>query len=335
LSSSISGSDAVGSSAAADVLASRQWLRTFLTVAAAGFFGAAAFIVAADPYDTGRLALLRVGGVVDERPAFASASRSRDPGFDAAVIGNSHAELLDPERLSNLTGWKFVQLSVSGTSVAEQEATARSFLGHHEGKPVTALFVLDDYWCAPQPPEGAFPFPFWLYGNVWSYLANVISVDGFSKAWSRVELALRLKMPTRRDGYANYELTKQWDAAAAALRVAGIPPWESSDIGAALPGIDVLRDLSGLASSGSHFILLWTPVHANALPAPGSPAERRFDECKRGFAALALAHPFMTIIDWRVRGHVASNVQNFWDKTHYRGAVARDLEVAVAGALPR
>ena len=54
-------------------------------------------------------------------------SRARDRRFDAAVIGNSRAQLLDPARLSALTRHNFVQLSVPAAHVAEEEAIVSWF----------------------------------------------------------------------------------------------------------------------------------------------------------------------------------------------------------------
>jgi hypothetical protein len=80
------------------------WARFCVAFVAAGSLAALAVVVVTitiDPYDTGRLALVRWPGVPEllgpEAPRLASASRARDPAFDAAVLGSSHAQLLKPD----------------------------------------------------------------------------------------------------------------------------------------------------------------------------------------------------------------------------------------------
>jgi hypothetical protein len=318
--------------------AARRWLAAFLATSAICFFGAAAFIVATDPYDTGRFALLKVRGLVDERPAFAAASRGRDPDFDAAIIGNSRAQMLDPSRLSDLTGRRFVQLSMQGAPVPVQYETARYFIEHHKAIPVAILFVIDDLWCTPGPAPPGFPFPLWLYGDNWSYLANVVGPDGLSKAVRRLGLALGLTQRSRPDGYDNVEERNRalWDSkSAAALGFQAAPPWANEDVGAPIPKVDTMRALLELASPGSRFVLLWTPYYLSALPAAGSPAEARLETCKQAYASLAASRHDTAVIDRRIRGPLAADASNFLDSTHIRTPLARMLEAAAAPALAR
>jgi len=53
-----------------------------------------------DPYDTGRFPSLGIIGIGDRSMRTADASRGRDPRFNAAVIGNSTANVL------TLTGYR-------------------------------------------------------------------------------------------------------------------------------------------------------------------------------------------------------------------------------------
>ena len=85
---------------------------------------------AIDPYDTGRSTLLGKPGIRPQGPWTAAASRGRDQAFDAAIIGNSHIQLLSPERLRETTGLSFVQLSTPGSGPREQFAVLNWFLRH-------------------------------------------------------------------------------------------------------------------------------------------------------------------------------------------------------------
>src|ERR1700761_9104483 len=66
-----------------------------------------ALIIAVDPWDSGRFPSLGIVGVADDSQRVVNVSLGRDPQFDAAIFGNSHGQLLDPERLSRATRRSF------------------------------------------------------------------------------------------------------------------------------------------------------------------------------------------------------------------------------------
>ena len=80
-----------------------EWGRCLAACLGALALGAAlvfAFVLAVDPYDSGRVGLLGIEGVDDRNPRTAKASRARDPQFDSAMVGNSTGQLLKPAELS-------------------------------------------------------------------------------------------------------------------------------------------------------------------------------------------------------------------------------------------
>ena len=81
---------------------------------------AVAIAYAIDPYDRGSLAAFEGRGVRVQGPRTATASRGRDPAFDAAIVGNSHVQLLSPERLTRATRASFVSLATPGTGCASR-----------------------------------------------------------------------------------------------------------------------------------------------------------------------------------------------------------------------
>ena len=136
------------------------------------FVAAAAAILAAllatafllDPYDTGRSPLQKPG-VRPQGPRTAGASRGRDLSFNAAIIGNSHIQLLSPERLNAQTGLAFVQLSIVATGPKEMFPVLKWFLRHHPS-PRALVIGADRLWCADEVASwNNAPFPFWLYSS--------------------------------------------------------------------------------------------------------------------------------------------------------------------------
>src|SRR5215211_7270955 len=87
----------------------RRFTRTFLLAAAVSLAGLVGLAFAIDPYHSGRSSLFAKPGVRPQGPRTAGVSRGRDPAFDAAILGNSHIQLLSPERLKAKTGLSFVQ----------------------------------------------------------------------------------------------------------------------------------------------------------------------------------------------------------------------------------
>lgn len=79
MSSSTSSSDLAANSATA---AWTRWLAVFVGAIALGCSVVFALVLAVDPYDSGRVGILGIEGVVDASPRTANASRARDPQFD-------------------------------------------------------------------------------------------------------------------------------------------------------------------------------------------------------------------------------------------------------------
>ena len=141
------------------------------------------FILVTDPFDRGHRISLLAPGVLDESPRTANVSRGRDPRFDAAIFGNSHIQLLDPDRLLQLTGFHFVQLSAPATGPREQAAFIKWFMRNRPT--IRAMIVgIDDRWCGQDPKMPVLdPFPFWLYGDNFGYFTHVVSVRALDHGW--------------------------------------------------------------------------------------------------------------------------------------------------------
>src|SRR5215210_3657602 len=102
------------------------FLATVTCVAVALF----ALVLLADPYDTGRFSIIRQRSPVQAAPFLATASRMRQPAFDAFILGNSHIQLIEPTRLSAATGLSFASVVLAGTAWREQLAVLDFVLQH-------------------------------------------------------------------------------------------------------------------------------------------------------------------------------------------------------------
>src|SRR6266853_6440840 len=120
----------------------RRFALTFLVAFFGGFGLIYAALVLIDPYDTGRFPTFMRPGVFDGGQRTANASRGRDPQFNAAVIGNSRGQLLDPAKMSASTGLSFVQLTTPGSGPKEHMTMMQYFMQHHSR--VAALVLSTD-----------------------------------------------------------------------------------------------------------------------------------------------------------------------------------------------
>ena len=233
-------SGAVGADAHAVSVGNPVWRRfallflgVFVTVVGIAY----AFIILVDPYDSGRFVSFGLrspydgttngladvtGGIPasDSRVSFGDTDTSqrtsnvalgRAPQFNAAIFGNSHGQLLSPERLSRATGLNFVQLTVPGSNVREQLAMMHWFTAHHTDIGAMVL-ALDERWCVTDPALPLrTPFPFWLYSDSnLVYLSHAMSTRSLRDSFRRVAAAFGSPPAVDPAGYADYEMGKAW-----------------------------------------------------------------------------------------------------------------------------
>jgi hypothetical protein len=335
--SSTSGSDALGSGASAPTvgaLAWRRWVRLFCAVFAAGLALLYLFVVVTDPFSTGRFTVFSGVDIAFSDLSFANAGRARDLRFDVAIIGNSHAAF-EPSRLSEVSGHKFVLLSVAGTAAREQLAMARSFVRHHRGRPVGLLWVLDYLWCVPEGHFGFInipDFPYWLYDSAnLEYLRNIFQMASVQASFHRLAIRLFNAPQARRsDGYAD-SLELPPDRLARAI--GATRPVADPAPGAPFRSAELMAAFAAELDPQTSLVFVFLPNYVSFLPEPGSPAADRLAACKARFRAIADGHPRGAFIDRMVDDDIARDPANFMDATHARGPLMRRLEPELAAVI--
>lgn len=312
----------------------KVWRRFALTLVGVFAGGLAIIFVALviiDPYDTGRFPTFMRPGVTDIEQRTANASRARNPAFSAAVFGDSRGQMLDPARLTELTGLEFVQLTTPGSGPREQAALMNYFIEHHP-KVSAVVLVADERWCDHDPAlEVRFPFPFWLYRGNAEYLENLLSTRSVAFASQRIKLMLGKAQSSDRRGYRNYEIGHAWNFHpndAWPLPAAQSPP--PIDFFPAMPVLDGI--LEKLPASVP-VVILMSPVYRTMLPAPGSQIAADLPACKAALAKRIEGRPRSAFLDFLIDTPVSHDPENFMDHEHYRGNVARMLEAQIAAAI--
>jgi hypothetical protein len=331
------------SSSEARPAAEGAWRRFGLSFVAAAAVLLVAILGAAyaiDPYDTGRSSLLHKPGVRPQGPRTAGASRGRDPAFDAAVIGNSHAQLLSPERLNALTGRSFVQLTVPATGPKEQLVLIDWFVRHHPGARAIVIGA-DDRWCAADPAlPNIKPFPFWLYSrDRLEYAGGLLRYHVLEELLPRLRyVASKRAGRARPDGYWDYEphytaLGFDRDPALRARLEHRATDRYIENATGRFPAADQLRQAIAALSSQTAVVVVFPPIYGQLLPAPGSPGDLADRACKAALADAAASRANGAVVDWRRERPEIHNPSWFFDQTHYRHAIAQLVERDVAHAL--
>jgi hypothetical protein len=296
----------------------------------------AALILALDPYDTGRFSLFAEVGVPNFGPRLTAASRARQKEMDAAIIGNSTIQLIDPARLSVQSGGHVVSLTVPGTGPEEQLVIARYFLEHHgKGALRGLVFGIDGTWCAAHLAL-LNPFPFWLYadGDL-DYLDNMMRLASARAAIAKAKLLLGRGQAASRNGYDDYERDRPWHADAARQRLnqaavdAAVPDQDAADNIAAAP---LLAQFLASLPSAVPVALVVPPRYRDPEATPAASAVARQRACAAAYRKIAHTRAKTAMLDFIEQKDIAGP-DEFWDPIHYRAPVARRMEAAIAAAL--
>lgn len=317
----------------------RLFLRTGIGLLA-GYL-ALAFIV--DPYDSGRSRLLSAGAVRPQGPRTAAALRGRDPAFEGAVFGNSHIQLVEPERLKAATGIPFVQLSVPATGPGEQLALLGWFLAHHPA-PKAVVLSVDDLWCTDDPAlTNEKPFPFWLYSHdPLAYGRGLLRYTVAEEVVGRLGWLLggRARQAVA-DGWWDYEpdylqLDDIGDGRFRASRETPAP--DAAEPGRAGPDFPAAARLGPVLSRiapETAVVMVFPPIYAAGLPRPDTPRARAEAACRAAMTTALARHGRSALIDGRRDRPALHDPAGFFDQTHYRHALARPLADEIAAAIVR
>jgi hypothetical protein len=310
----------------------RGFVTRFLAVFVAVLAATLAVVLLIDPYDSGRFPSVGISGVSDTNQRTEYLSLGRSDKFNAAVLSDSHGQLLDPERLTQATGLSFVQLSVPGAMAPEQLAVMRWFIRHHAHIGALVL-AADARWCAEDPQPWKW-FPFWLYGDSdLTYLANSLNSRSVGAAWRRLKHALGLLQPSDPRGYDDYEARRPPDykfdfPSAPSPSPSPEPP--PIDLSArAFPAIDRLKAELDAAPAGTSLVVVFPPVYISLLPTDAA-SVAELKECKARLARLARSTPRGGFLDYLTDSRLARDQASFQDTDHYRAPVARRIEQEIA-----
>lgn len=266
----------------------------------------------------------------------ADASIGRRQGVDTAIIGDSTVQLLDPARLSRLTGRSVVSLAVTGSGPLEQLAIAEWFRRHHRGSAGLLLVIgINWSWCTTDDPITLqHPFPFWLYSDSqFDYAINLLNYKAFEAVFRRVKLLVGDQRMAPADGYHDYDTGNAWHFPKFQAATLEDTPAPSGPATEALTAAPLLRQFLARLDPATRVVLLIPPRHISALPRPGTWAGAALDDCKRNYRAIANSRAGTWLVDFLLDTPTVRRDENFRDAYHYRGPIARAMEDRLAELL--
>lgn len=292
-----------------------------------------AFLLAVDPYDSGKFGFLGIDGMADRNSVTANASRVRDQNFDSAIIGNSTALLLNPNPLSEATGFRFVQLSVVGGSPREELAVLDSFLRHHP-RPGALVFVTDPWWCEHDQREKPRPFPYWLYGDSsLVYAGHLFNSAAIEHAFQR--LAIGLGLHRRADPSGTFNPDDVWPTGQFFEKAPpkDPPPAETEAGRSILPEVAKLEAVVRQLPVDVPVVILAPPTYAPTVPQVGSAVAVDREACNAALRRIVTGRPHSNFIDYRVDNALTRDRGNFLDFIHYRPLIAAKILDGIAASI--
>jgi hypothetical protein len=309
-------------------------LRACLGALAIGAVLLFAVMIAVDPYDSGKFGWLGIAGVDDRDTVTATASRARDPQFDSAIIGNSTAQMLNPAKLSQATGLRFVQLYLTGASPREQLAALDAFLRNHQ-RVGALVFVTDPYWCVHQRVE--YPkdrFPYWLYDDSSiAYAARLLSWPAIERVSQRISIGLGWRQRNEPNGYFSYEdiwhpgvfreVNAPRDPAPAAIATGRDPFPEITLLGAAIKRLPASVPV----------VVVVPPTLSMTVAKSGTPAAAEREACNAALKRTVADRPHSNFINYRIENALTRDRNNFADFIHYRPIIADKMAEGIADSI--
>ena len=305
----------------------------FLGVPLVGACLILAFLIAIDPYDTGKFGLVNIEGVDDQNTITAIPSRARDPQFDSAVIGNSTVQLLNPAELSQATGLRFVQLYKIGGSPPEELAVLDLFMRKHP-RPGALIIGADPLWCGHNRDEPAQNLPYWLYDrSFFEYAVRLMSWQSIEHAFQRISIGLGWHQRAIVNGFFNYE--EIWPPGTFhAINLPRDPdPAATATAREVFPAIARLDTAIGKIPSDVPIVLFVPPTFYTTVPQPGSVAAIEQEACNAALARTVAGRPRSRFINYRVDNALTRDRTNFADFIHYRGAIAERISQGIIASL--
>jgi hypothetical protein len=292
----------------------------------------AAFVYLRDPFQ-----VLRPSS---GSPDFSAVAQFQIPGiarhypYDAVVTGTSTSSNFRPADLLSALGWHAVNLSIAGSTIAEQHAVLQTALA--TGKARHVLWGIDPFAFASSVGR---PFPYYLYrAPGWRTAPYLLNIGAITHG-----LSTMVRPEARRTSFAQWTEHVAWDHQYHYGAAEVLTAWQHRDTVPApdLPGTPALADqavdtlLSSLVAANPdvQFRIVLLPY---SILYPKLLLEERPGEFEAGYwlgraiVRRVGALPNARVYDFRDAREITHNLEAFKDLLHFSGEVSRAIVYEVA-----
>ncbi len=307
------------------------------------------FVAVFDPFGNLPVRLLGPHVVMDINQRYQYPALIREANFDSFVLGTSTSRLLEPDRLREYFGGRFINLALNSGRAWEQYRFGKLAL-RHVPSPRNVLIGLDIVWCdgnADQERTTKRGFPEWMFDeNPWNDLPYMLNMRTVEIAARRFAYHLGLigpRIPS--NGYEVFVPPESaYDAKKAERKIwqnkrrtlkQKVAAYRASDADRALwrfPALDWLDHLLGMIPRSTNVVLAWMPVHIAGQPLPNSRRAAVEAECKARVAEIAARYGAHNV-DFRISSDITRRDENYWDRLHYRVPIAAMIVESLGEAM--
>lgn len=327
----------------------KRFLRAFAITGAAALALAVTLILLVDPLGVSPVAAFepKPGYALKDR-RFLAQQMIRNGQFDSFLVGSSTIHSVDPDWAEGAFGGEFANLAIHGATPHELARVLQA-IGRNEPQLRTLVLGLDSArWCGANAPETYHPkavFPESLYDadRLDDFLA-LLNLEMLDSALEQLAVDLKIEAPeTEADGYRNELDEAKWkpfkpgrdgckiacDQTTAASN--GAQSAENREH--PFPALRLLEEALASLPAETKLIIVVMPPHVSTQP--DSTVERTdLVICKRRIAALA-SNSNGYAIDFDIASTWTNNADNYWDASHFRTAIAKDLVLRIKEAVER
>jgi hypothetical protein len=308
----------------------RKFLWPFALTFAAGLAIPFSLVLLADPYGVSPVRIVSPEVVIPTQRRFIVADIIRSGRYDSFIVGTSTVNSINPAWLEAAFGGRFANVAVHGATAYEQMRVLDLVL-RQKPAPRMVIMGFDDIWCSTNELERYHPqsqFPEWLFDDArlghFTHLLN----------WRAVELARRKLeiawQPSSRRVAANgfyddlppdatWSLEKAMPRLAADARQAAARLNSSVSVPAVFPAVSLLKQSLSRTTESTRLLGVLMPAYL-----PQGESRTAPDACKTAIAGV-LRERGGTTLDFMLPSAWTTNASNFWDRLHFRQAIAKVL----------
>ena len=304
----------------------RRFLWPFALTFAVGLAIPFALVLLADPYGVSPARLVSSEHVIPTQRRFIVADIIRSGRYESFIVGTSTVNSINPAWLEAAFGGRFANVAVHGATPYEQMRVLDLVL-RQKPAPRMIILGLDDTWCSRVQPARYHPqvqFPEWLFEDSrLGHLTHLLNWHAVELARRKLEIAVGYsKTRVAANGfYDDLPPDSTWSLEKAMPRLAtdmlATARFDSS-FGAAtsFQAVSLLDKALSRSAESTHLLGVLMPTYL-----PQGAIGIVPNACKAAIAGI-LRERGGTTLDFMLPSPWTTNASNFWDRLHFRQAIA-------------